>query len=85
MSSAAISMEAKKVELIAQITRIIDYDVLLELEKFLYSFEHDTEHWKKLSKQDRQKLEKGLQDIKKGKVLSHSAVKKKIDKYIQEL
>jgi hypothetical protein len=85
MSSATINMEAKKVELIAQITRIIDYDALLKIEKILHSFEQETEHWKSLSRQDKQKLEKGLQDIKKGKVISNHAVKKKIDKFIQEL
>ncbi|MDX1957606.1 MAG: hypothetical protein SFU98_03485 [Leptospiraceae bacterium] len=85
MSLSTINLEAKKLELIAQITRIIDYDTLVQVEKILATFDEDTKHWKNLSKQEKLKIEKGLLDIKKGKVISNSSVKKKIDKYIQEM
>ena len=68
----SMNIEAKKVELISKITRLIDYSVLLELEKILY-------------KSEQEKIEKGLDSIKKGKVISHSIVKEKINQFIKEL
>jgi hypothetical protein len=81
----SINMEAKKVELISKITRLIDYSVLLELEKVLYLSEQETEHWDSLTNLEKEKIEKGLESIKQGKVISHAVVKEKIDKFIKEL
>ena len=41
----SMNIEAKKVELISKITRLIDYSVLLELEKILYKSEQESEEW----------------------------------------
>ena len=78
-----INMEAKKVELISKITRLIDYDVLLELEKILYLSEQETEHWDTLANWEKEKIEKGLDSIKQGKVISHNVVKQKINQHLK--
>ena len=79
-----INMEAKKIELISKITRLIDYTVLLELEKILYLSEQETDHWSNLTTSEKEKIEKGLDSIKQGKVISHKVVKQKIDQFISE-
>ena len=72
-------------ELISKITRLIDYSVLLELEKILYKSEQESEEWDSLTNLEKEKIEKGLDSIKKGKVISHSIVKEKINQFIKEL
>ncbi len=64
---------------------MIDYSVLLELEKILSISEKETEHWDNLTNSEKEKLEQGLDSIQKGKVISHAVVKEKIDKFIKEL
>ena len=81
----SMNIEAKKVELISKITRLIDYSVLLELEKILYKSEQESEEWDSLTNIEKEKIEKGLDSIKKGKVISHSVVKEKINQFIKEL
>lgn len=81
----SMNIEAKKVELISKITRLIDYSVLLELEKILYKSEQDSEEWDSLTNIEKEKIEKGLDSIKKGKVISHSVVKETINQFIKEL
>ncbi|MBP9888248.1 MAG: hypothetical protein KBF93_18260 [Leptospiraceae bacterium] len=81
----SMNIEAKKVELISKITRLIDYSVLLELEKILYKSEQESEDWDSLTNLEKEKIEKGLDSIKKGKVISHSIVKEKINQFIKEL
>ncbi|HMV41178.1 MAG TPA: hypothetical protein PKD50_01500 [Leptospiraceae bacterium] len=78
-------LKAKKVEIISKITRLIDYSVLLELEKILAISEQQTNEWDSLTALDKAKIEKGLDSIQKGKVISHSMVKEKIDQFIKEL
>lgn len=80
-----INIEAKKVELISKITRLIDYSILLELEKILYLSEQETEEWDTLTISEKEKIEKGLDSIKKGKVISNKIVKETINQYIKEL
>lgn len=80
-----INLEAKKVEVISRITRLIDYKTLLKIEKLLSAFEEDTEEWETLSPKDRERLEKGLSSINQGKVLSNAAVKERIGNFIKAL
>jgi hypothetical protein len=80
-----VNIEAKKLELISKITRLIDYSVLLELEKILYLSEQETDHWDTLTNFEKEKIEKGLDSIQKGKIISNAAVKQKIDQFIKEL
>ncbi len=80
-----VNIEAKKVELISKITRLIDYFILLELEKILYLSEQETEEWDTLTKSEKEKIEKGLDSIKKGKVISNKIVKETINTFIKEL
>ncbi len=81
----SMNIEAKKVELISKITRLIDYSVLLELEKILYKSEQESEEWDSLTNVEKEKIERGLDSIKKGKVISHSVVKETINQFIKEL
>jgi methionine synthase II (cobalamin-independent) len=81
----SMNIEAKKVELISKITRLIDYSVLLELEKILYKSEEESEEWDSLTNIEKEKIEKGLYSIKKGKVISHSVVTETINQFIKEL
>ena len=81
----SMNLEAKKIELISKITRLIDYSVLLELEKILYKSEQESEDWDSLSNMEKEKIEKGLDSIKKGKVISHSVVNETVKKHIQKL
>ena len=81
----SMNIEAKKVELISKITRLIDYSVLLELEKILSKSEQESEEWDSLTNVEKEKIERGLDSIKKGKVISHSVVKETINQFIKEL
>lgn len=80
-----ISLEAKKIELIAKITRLVDFNVLLKIEKILHVSEEESEEWNLLSPDTKMKIEQGLNSIKNGKVLSNEEAKQRIDKYIKEL
>ena len=64
---------------------MIDYSILLELEKILYLSEQETEEWDTLTNLEKEKIEKGLDSIKQGKVISHATAKQKIDQFIKEL
>lgn len=45
----------------------------------------DTENWEdSLTKQQKYSIERGLEDIKNGRVLSHEEAKKRIKNYIAE-
>lgn len=52
----SMNIEAKKVELISKITRLIDYSVLLELEKILYKSEQESEDWDSLTNLEKEKI-----------------------------
>jgi predicted Rossmann-fold nucleotide-binding protein len=74
-----INIEAKKLELISKITRLLNYSVLLELEKILKLTEE--EHWDTLTNWEKEKIEQGLESIKQGKVISHTDAKRNIESF----
>ncbi|MCB1160401.1 MAG: hypothetical protein H7A25_21130 [Leptospiraceae bacterium] len=78
-----INIEAKKVELIAKITRIVDVEILLQLEELLLQLEPE-EHIE-LQDWEREELAKGMKSIEEGKLYSHSEVNKRIDSILENL
>ncbi|MEM7180125.1 MAG: hypothetical protein AAF518_04380 [Spirochaetota bacterium] len=78
-----INLEAKKVELIAKITRILEPEILLQLEELLLQLE--SENTMELQDWQKAELDKGMESIENGRVFTHSEVNKRMDGIIESL
>ncbi|MGB0886272.1 MAG: hypothetical protein ACPGR5_07585 [Chitinophagales bacterium] len=76
----AFDIQNTKIDLIQWLTTIEDSEILKVLKKFKDS-ELQSE-WTSLSEEEKQSIEKGLQDIKQGKTTPHSEVRKIYEKYL---
>lgn len=70
MSTAELNK--KKLDLIAWINLLLDETVIEFLDEFKNSKSLQKDWWYKLSDVEKEQVEKGLEDIEKGKVISSS-------------
>jgi hypothetical protein len=80
-----MNIEAKKIEIIAQIVRLADYSVLMRLESILQFAEKNADEWQLLSSEEREKVEIGYQSMQAGRVVSNADAKKMIDEFIESM
>ncbi len=77
---AELNINSKKLELIQWLSTIEDLSVLnkiIDLKK-----QENKDWWISISENEKQSIEKGLQDAEAGKLNSHSKAKKIYDKWL---
>jgi hypothetical protein len=72
-----MGLEAIKLELIAWLTKLEDQDTIEYLKVVKDSQETQDDWWEELTDVQRKGIEKGMKDIKEGKIVSHDQVRKK--------
>lgn len=75
-----LSLENKKIELIQWLSTLNDkslIDKLMELRK-----REKSDWWNEISENEKESIEKGIQDADSGKLTSHSDVKKAYEKWL---
>jgi predicted transcriptional regulator len=77
------ALEQRKIQLIAMITQLNDSDVLDAIENLLLESKKDW--WDTISEAEKKAIDRGLDDIKNGRVVSHEQVMKEIDKKFKNL
>jgi hypothetical protein len=76
----AVSIQSKKLELIQWLSTIEDLSVLnkiIDLKK-----QENKDWWNSISENEKQSVEKGLQDAEAGKLNSHSKARQLYDKWL---
>ena len=72
-----MGLEAIKLELIEWLTKLEDYETINYLKVVKDSSSDKKDWWHSLSKEQQLGIQRGLQDIEQGKVISHDDVKSK--------
>lgn len=75
------NIDTEKLEIIKWITSLKD-DHSIERIKLLKNHSKLTDWWDEISQEERAAIDKGLEDIKKGRVRPHSEVKKLYAKWL---
>jgi hypothetical protein len=77
-----MNIQAEKLVLIEWITKINDVSVIKKLHNVKPSYSRSKDWWDTLKKEKMESIERGLQDIKKGRVHSHETARKIYEKYL---
>ncbi|MEI6139980.1 MAG: hypothetical protein WCP85_11985 [Mariniphaga sp.] len=77
-----MNAQAVKADIIQWITGLDDQSILLELKKIKELSIEKTDWWDTLSIEERQSIERGLEDSKNGRTIPHSEVRKKYEKWL---
>ena len=75
-----LGLENKKIELIQWLSTLNDKRLIDKLMKLREK--EKTDWWNELSESEKKSIEKGILDADKGKMTSHSSVKKIYDKWL---
>ena len=70
-----MGLEAIKLELIEWLTKLEDHETINYLKVVKDSSSDEKDWWHSLSKEQQLGIQRGLQDIEQGKVISHDDVK----------
>ncbi|MFZ4435014.1 MAG: hypothetical protein ACOYOR_00755 [Flavobacterium psychrophilum] len=76
----AVNIQSKKLELIQWLSTIEDLSVLNKISDL--KKQENKDWWNSISENEKQSLEKGLQDAEAGKLSSHSKARKLYDKWL---
>jgi predicted transcriptional regulator len=76
-----MNIQAEKLELIKMLVSIQDASILKKI-KTLLEKEQPDDFFNHLNEQQVASIERGLEQVKKGKVVSHKQVKKLYDKWL---
>lgn len=78
-----MSTYADKIDIIQWIAGLDDKSTLKQLKKIKeLSTAKKQDWWDTITQQERQSIERGLEDSKKGRVTQHSEVRKKYEKWL---
>jgi predicted transcriptional regulator len=77
-----MNIEAEKLKLIEWLLSLRD-ETTIEKLKFLHeNLSDSTDWWDTISENEKESIDRGIKDIKEGKTIPHSEVKKKYDKWL---
>jgi len=71
-----MNIQTKKYQLIEWITNIHDNKLIEKL----FTIAEKTDWWNAISETEKEQIEKGIKDIKEGKTVKHSVVRKRYEK-----
>jgi len=72
---------AEKIDIIQWIAGLNDRSILQQLKKIKEQAKQQ-DWWKTISEEERQSIERGLEDSKNGRITPHSDVKKRYEKWL---
>lgn len=72
-----MELEAIKLELIAWLSKLEDQDTIEYLKVVKDTRETGNDWWEELNQVQKKGVEKGLNDVKEGRIFSHEEVRKK--------
>ena len=72
-----MELEAIKLELIAWLSKLEDQDTIEYLKVVKDIQETGNDWWEELNENQKIRIEKGLNDVKEGRIFSHEEVRKK--------
>jgi len=76
-----MNLDSEKLKIIDWIANITDESVIAKI-KLLKDHPKDTDWWDEISDAEKASIERGLEDIKAGRVIDHSEVKKLYEKWL---
>ena len=77
-----MNAQSVKADIIQWITELDDQSILLELKKIKEQSTKKIDWWDTISVEERQSIERGLEDSKNGRTIPHSEVRKKYEKWL---
>ena len=78
-----MNTHAEKIDIIQWVAGLNDKTTLQQLKKIMeQSSTKQQDWWEIISEEERQSIERGLEDSKKGRITPHSEVKKKYEKWL---
>ena len=76
-----MNLDSEKIKIIDWIANITDETVIAKI-KLLKDHPKETDWWDEISEAEKASIERGLEDIKAGRVIDHSEVKKLYEKWL---
>jgi predicted transcriptional regulator len=76
-----MNLDREKLKIIDWIANITDESVIAKI-KLLKDHPKETDWWDEISDAEKASIERGLEDIKAGRVIDHSEVKKLYEKWL---
>lgn len=74
-------LEQRKIQIISMLTNLYDEEILDEIENILLESKKDW--WDEISEEARLAIDEGLEDIKRGNLISHGEVLKEINQKLK--
>ena len=82
-TTSQFAIEQRKIQLITMITQLYDSDLLDSIESLLLDSKKDW--WQTISDAEKRAIDKGLEDAKQGRVISHEQVMKEFEERYKDL
>jgi predicted transcriptional regulator len=76
-----MNLDSEKVKIINWIASLTDESMIVKI-KLLKDHPTETDWWDEISEAEKASIERGLEDIKAGRVIDHSEVKKLYEKWL---
>jgi predicted transcriptional regulator len=76
-----MNLDSEKVKIINWIASLTDESMIVKI-KLLKDYPTETDWWDEISEAEKASIERGLEDIKAGRVIDHSEVKKLYEKWL---
>ena len=77
-----MNIQAEKLSLIEWILKLQNKSVIAKLRRIQEEHINSEDWWNELSKEEKESIERGLKDIKEGRIHSHESVRKIYGKYL---
>ncbi|HRN28060.1 MAG TPA: hypothetical protein PL018_15985 [Ignavibacteriaceae bacterium] len=76
-----MNLDSEKIKIIDWIANLADESMIAKI-KLLKDHPNETDWWDEISEAEKVSIERGLEDIKAGRVIDHSEVKKLYEKWL---
>ncbi|HMN48086.1 MAG TPA: hypothetical protein PKD67_03030 [Ignavibacteriaceae bacterium] len=76
-----MNLDSEKIKIIDWIANTKDESIIARI-KLLKDHSRETDWWDEISEAEKASIERGLEDIKAGRVIDHSEVKKLYEKWL---
>lgn len=76
-----MNLDSEKLKIINWIASLTDESIIQKL-KLLREQEKNTDWWDEISEEEKASIQRGLEDVKAGRVVPHEEVRKKYEQYL---
>ena len=77
-----MNIQAEKLDLIEWIAKLNDVSILKKLNELKFKYSNSIDWWDTLEKEEMESIERGLQDLKEGRIHSHETARKIYEKFL---